>query len=60
MQSFYMGLYVIYANGNATDVQVKDPNGNSIPLSLSEYTSRGVRPEWESLPSQADYQAQMT
>ena len=55
MKSFYTGLYLIVTNEVITDVQVTDPNGNSIPLPLQDYINRGVKPDWKSLPTQAEF-----
>lgn len=33
-----------------TDVQVKDPFGNSLPLPIDEYQRRYVKPEYSTLP----------
>jgi hypothetical protein len=33
-----------------TDVQVKDPFGNSLPLPIYEYQRRNVKPEYSTLP----------
>ena len=44
MASSYRGLYVIYTNGQPTDVQVQDTGGNSLPLPLEDYLAREVRP----------------
>ena len=55
MASSYRGLYVIYTNGQPTDVQVQDTGGNSLPLPLEDYLAREVRPDWRELPSQDDF-----
>jgi len=56
MASSYCGLYVIYTNGQPTDVQVQDTGGNSLPLPLADYLAREVKPDWRELPSKDDYQ----
>ncbi len=56
MASSYRGLYVIYTNGQPTDVQVQDTGGNSLSLPLADYLARAVKPDWRELPSQDDYQ----
>lgn len=35
--------------GQVTDVQVKDPGGNELPLPLSDYLARGVQPPYVTL-----------
>ena len=54
MASSYRGLYVIYTNGQPTDVQVQDTGGNSLSLPLADYLAREVKPDWRELPSQDD------
>jgi len=56
MTSSYKGLFVIYTNEKATDVQVEDVGGNSLPLPLDDYLHRDVKPNWRTLPSQDEYQ----
>lgn len=55
MSTSYRGLFLIGPSELPTDVQVVDPGGNSIPLSISEYVSRGVLPKWCSLPTDKQY-----
>ncbi len=55
MASSYRGLYVIYTNGQPTDVQVQDTGGNSLSLPLADYLAREVKPDWRELPSQDNY-----
>lgn len=55
MSSTYTGLYRIGPSESPTDVQVVDPGGNSITLSISAYVSRGVLPKWCSLPTDKQY-----
>lgn len=40
MPSSYRGLYIIYTNGQPTDVQVQDTGGNSLPLPLDDYLGK--------------------
>lgn len=58
MASNYSGAYVIYTNGQPTDVQVQDTGGNSLPLSLADYIAREIKPDWRELPSQDAYRAE--
>jgi hypothetical protein len=51
MKSDYKGIGVIrMQNGSVSDVQVEDPCGNSIPLSLNTYIEREIKPPYTSLP----------
>lgn len=36
MPSSYRGLYIIYTNGQPTDVQVQDTGGNSVLVKKSD------------------------
>ena len=56
MASSYKGLYVQrYSNGQIHNVQVADPNGNSILLNPDVYLDRDVKPPMESLPDAEEY-----
>lgn len=56
MASSYTGIYSLkLSDGTITDVQVVDTAGNSIPLPIDDYRSRGVQPPAESLPDQHTY-----
>lgn len=56
MVSSYKGLYVeCDSNGQIHNVQVADPNGNSIPLNPSIYLERDVKPPMDSLPDVVEY-----
>jgi hypothetical protein len=48
----YTGICLIGSKDRrvVTDVQVKDPFGNSLPLPIVEYQSRNVKPEISTLP----------
>lgn len=56
MASSYRGLYLIgdQATGRVTDVQVVDPEVNSVPLPLAQYINRGVDPPYKTLPWRED------
>lgn len=45
------------ASGKPSYVQVTSPGGQSIPLSIEEYESRGVLPNWRELPTEKQYKA---
>lgn len=58
MKTNYTGLYLHkLSDGTITDVQVVDPFGNDLPLSIEEYRRRGVQPPAESLPDQKSYKS---
>lgn len=50
------GLYLILTEGIPTAVQVKDGEGNSLPVPLADYIRRAVQPKWETLPTEAQLQ----
>lgn len=56
MASSYKGLYIQRdSNGQIHNVQVADPNGNSIPLNPDIYLERDVKPPIDSLPDAEEY-----
>ena len=55
MTTSYRGMYRRGSADNPTDVQVVDPGGNSTPLPIDLYESRGVLPEWNDLPTEKQY-----
>lgn len=57
MASTYRVLHRIGRSDAPTDVQVKDPGGNSLPLPIDEYVIRDVYPHRRDLPTQRQYQA---
>jgi len=58
MATNYTGIYSLKRpDGTITDVQVVDTAGNSLPLSIDDYRSRGVQPSAESLPDQHTYKS---
>lgn len=57
MTSSYRGVYFLGAEGVPTDIQVVDSGGNSIPLPIDQYVSRGVLPLWVDLPTEKQYKA---
>jgi hypothetical protein len=57
MATSYRGMYRLGASAKPSYVQVTSPGGNSIPLSIEEYESRGVLPNWQELPTERQYKA---
>ena len=60
MAASYRGMYRLGASGKPSYVQVTSPGGHSIPLSIEEYESRGVLPNWHELPTERQYKALWT
>ena len=52
----YRGLYLVGSKRaqRVRAVQIADSAGRSITLRLSEYVSRGIQPEYKTLPWQED------
>lgn len=57
MATSYRGMYRLGVSGKTSHVQVTSPVGHSIPLSIEEYESRGVLPDWHELPTKWQYKA---
>lgn len=57
MATSYRGMYRLGASGKPSYIQVTSPGGHSIPLSIEEYESRGVLPNWQELPTESQYKA---
>jgi hypothetical protein len=51
MANPYRGLYLVgdKAAGRVAHVQVVDPDGEAVPLSLNEYVARGIEPNFKTL-----------
>ncbi len=54
MATSYRGMYRLGASGKPSYVQVTSPSVHSIPLSIEEYESRGVLPNWHELPTEGN------
>lgn len=57
MATSYRGMYRLDESGNPSHVQVASPGGNSLPLPIDEYESRGVLPDWCELPTFEQHKA---
>ncbi len=55
----YRGIYLIgdKAKGLISHVQVIDFNGNGNPLRPPEYVTRGIKPDYKTLPWREDIKA---
>lgn len=50
------GLYVyLDSKGNPDQVQVSYGSLNEMPMDIATYESRGYTPQWQLLPTQAEY-----
>lgn len=48
-------MYRLDASGKPLHIQVASPGGNSIPLPIQDYESRGVLPDWQDLPTEKQH-----
>lgn len=55
MATSYRGMYRLGGSGKPSHVQVTSPGGHSIPLSIEEYESRAVLPDWREQPTEKQY-----
>jgi hypothetical protein len=61
MANGYRGVYVQrYSNGQIHKVQVAEPGGHPIPLSLFDYQAREIQPSVDRLPDAEEYFAKLS
>jgi hypothetical protein len=51
MQTYYRGIYQLGSSGMPSHIQVVALGGHSLPLTIKEYESSGVLPDWRDLPT---------